>query len=72
MFSWVEMIGELYHLNVQRLELWRQGEALAHQSPAFIPWLMSEERQQLLAKPVPIGTGLAQQEKQSLIPKLPP
>jgi transposase len=42
------------------------------QSPAFISWLMSEEHQQLLAKPVPIGTGLAQQEKQSLIPKLPP
>jgi transposase len=201
MFSWVEMIGELYHLNAQRLELWCQGQALEYQTPAFmdrhqmleqvvnqmnaqcqqalqketlhtaqykvlnslkthwsglivfvqypqvpmdnniaerrmrnpgmgrknyygsgsqwsaelaammfslfqtvllwklnpyhwlssyltacaenggdppadisafIPWLMSEERQQLLAKPVPTETGLAQQEKQSLIPKLPP
>ena len=201
MFSWVEMIGELYHLNAQRLELWRQGQALEHQTPAFmdrhqmleqavnqmnahcqqalqketlhtaqykvlnslkthwsglivfvqypqvpmdnniaerrmrnpgmgrknyygsgsqwsaelaammfslfqtvllwklnphhwlssyltacaengghpptdisafIPWLMSEERRQLLAKPVPTETGFAQQEKQSLMPELPP
>lgn len=35
MFSWVEMIGELYHLNAQRLKHWDEAQALADQTPAF-------------------------------------
>ncbi len=35
MFSWVETIGELYHLNTQRLEHWDETQALAAQTPAF-------------------------------------
>ncbi|MEN8131425.1 MAG: IS66 family transposase [Pseudomonadota bacterium] len=35
MLSWVEMIGELYHLNAQRLEHWDEAQALADQTPAF-------------------------------------
>ena len=36
MLSWVEMIGELYSLNAQRLEQWDQAQALADQTPAFM------------------------------------
>ncbi len=36
MFSWVKMIGQLYALNVQRLEQWDQAHALEEQPPAFI------------------------------------
>ena len=36
MFSWIEMIGELYFLNAQRLEAWDETQALADQTPAFI------------------------------------
>ncbi|MCP4823762.1 MAG: IS66 family transposase [Shimia sp.] len=35
MFSWVEMIGELYFLNAQRMEQWDQTRALEDQTPAF-------------------------------------
>ena len=35
MFSWVELIGELYALNAQRLEQWDPAQALADQTPAF-------------------------------------
>lgn len=35
MFSWVEVIAELYRLNAQRLEVWEQSRPLAEQSPAF-------------------------------------
>lgn len=35
MFTWVEAIGELYHLNKQRLAHWDQTRALEEQSPPF-------------------------------------
>jgi transposase len=35
MHAWVEAIGELYHLNAQRLEVWDQALPLAEQSPTF-------------------------------------
>lgn len=41
--TWVEAIGELYHLNVERLAVWNQGLPLAEQSEAF------QARHQLLA-----------------------
>ena len=43
MHTWVEAIGELYHLNVERLAIWNQGLPLAEQSEAF------QARHQLLA-----------------------
>ncbi|NNF96069.1 MAG: IS66 family transposase, partial [Halobacteria archaeon] len=46
MFSWVEMIGELYFLNAQRLEAWDEAQALADQTPAFMA------RHQALAKAI--------------------
>jgi len=36
MFTWVEMIGELYGLNAQRLEQWDEILALEDQTPAFM------------------------------------
>ena len=36
MLSWVEMIGELYTLNAQRLEQWDEARALEDQTPAFM------------------------------------
>jgi transposase len=36
MLSWVEMIGELYSLNAQRLEQWDEAQALEDQTPAFM------------------------------------
>lgn len=36
MFTWVEMIGELYHLNAQRLEQWDEVQGLAGQTPLFM------------------------------------
>lgn len=35
MFAWVEAIGELYHLNKQRLAHWDETRALDDQTPAF-------------------------------------
>ena len=35
MFQWVEAIGELYHLNNQRIEHWNKAEPLTQQSTAF-------------------------------------
>ncbi len=35
MFSWVEMIGELYHLNKQRLQYWDKTRPLEDQTPLF-------------------------------------
>ena len=35
MHAWVESIGELYHLNSQRMEVWDQALPLDGQSPAF-------------------------------------
>ena len=35
MHAWVEAIGELYHLNAQRLEVWEETLPLAEQSPTF-------------------------------------
>jgi transposase len=35
MHSWVEAIGELYHLNAERLKVWNQALPLAEQSEAF-------------------------------------
>jgi transposase len=35
MLGWVEAIGELYHLNAQRLEVWDQTLPLTEQSPTF-------------------------------------
>ena len=46
MFSWVERIGELYHLNNQRVEQWDKTKALEDQMPAFM------ERHQLLEQAV--------------------
>ena len=43
MQTWVEAIGELYHLNAERLAVWNQGLPLAEQSEAF------HARHQLLA-----------------------
>jgi transposase len=36
MLSWVVAIGEIYHLNKQRLEVWNETVALADQSALFI------------------------------------
>ncbi|MDA9982613.1 IS66 family transposase, partial [Gammaproteobacteria bacterium] len=36
MLCWVDRIGELYHLNAQRLEQWDQSQALVGQTPAFM------------------------------------
>ena len=36
MLSWVEMIGELYRLNNQRLEHWDETRTMAQQTPAFM------------------------------------
>ncbi len=36
MFSWVESIGELYHLNTLRLEHWDETRALEDQTPPFM------------------------------------
>ena len=46
MFSWVEMIGELYHLNAQRLDQWDETCSLEDQSSAF------EKQQQRLEEAV--------------------
>jgi transposase len=35
MFQWVEAIGELYHLNQQRLEHWDKAKQLTQQSTLF-------------------------------------
>jgi len=35
MHAWVDAIGELYHLNAQRLEVWDETLPLAGQSPPF-------------------------------------
>jgi transposase len=35
MHTWVEAIGELYHLNTQRLAAWDEALPLAEQSPSF-------------------------------------
>jgi len=35
MHAWVEAIGEVYHLNAQRLEVWDETLPLAGQSPTF-------------------------------------
>jgi transposase len=35
MLAWVEAIGELYHLNDQRLDVWEADLPLAEQSPTF-------------------------------------
>jgi transposase len=35
MHAWVEAIGELYHLNAQRLAVWDEASPLAGQSPPF-------------------------------------
>ena len=35
MHTWVEAIGELYHLNAQRLEVWDKTLPVASQSPQF-------------------------------------
>jgi len=43
MHTWVEAIGELYHLNAERLAVWNQELPLAEQSEAF------QIRHQLLA-----------------------
>lgn len=43
MHAWVEAIGELYHLNAERLAVWHQELPLAEQSEAF------QARHQLLA-----------------------
>lgn len=43
MHSWVEAIGELYHLNAERLKVWDAALPLAEQSEAF------QARHQLLA-----------------------
>jgi len=44
MFAWIELIGELYTLNAQRLEQWDEALALADQTPAF------RQRHQVLAQ----------------------
>lgn len=36
MLSWVEMIGEVYTLNAERLEHWDETRALTDQTPAFM------------------------------------
>ena len=36
MLSWVEMIGELYSLNAQRLAQWDQAKALEDQTSVFV------------------------------------
>jgi transposase len=46
MLSWVEMIGELYTLNGERLEHWDETRALTAQTPAFM------ERHQALVKAI--------------------
>lgn len=43
MHTWVEIIGELYHLNAERLAVWNQELPVAEQSEAF------QVRHQLLA-----------------------
>jgi transposase len=43
MFAWVEAIGELYHLNAERLAVWNKELPLAEQSQAF------QARHQLLS-----------------------
>ncbi len=59
MFSWVEMIGQLYTLNARRLEQWDETQALEDQTPAFMERhqaleqaieQMAERRDQELAK----------------------
>jgi transposase len=35
MHAWVEAIGELYHLNAQRLTVWNEALPLVEQSPSF-------------------------------------
>jgi transposase len=62
MFSWVEMIGELYHLNAQRLEQWDERRALADQTPGFM------QRQQVLVQAIERMAERCDQEldKQSL------
>ena len=46
MLSWVEMIGELYTLNAERLEHWDETRALTDQTPAFM------ERHQALVQAI--------------------
>jgi len=62
MFSWVEMIGELYSLNAQRLEQWDEARALEDQTPAFM------ERHQALEQTIAqMGERCDQElEKESL------
>ena len=62
MFSWVEMIGELYHLNAQRLEKWDEVRTLADQTPGFM------QRQQVLVQAIERMAERCDQEldKQSL------
>ena len=62
MFSWVEMIGELYSLNAQRLERWDEARALEDQTPAFM------ERHQALEQTIAqMGERCDQElEKQNL------
>lgn len=36
MFTWVEDIRELYHLNARRLEFWEETKGLEEQSPSFM------------------------------------
>ena len=59
MLDWVEMIGELYHLNKQRLQHWDETRPLAQQTPLFQQHQqaleraiqrMAERRQQWLDK----------------------
>lgn len=62
MFSWVEVIGELYTLNAQRLEQWDEALALADQTPVFM------QRHQALAQALAQMDERCEQEleKQSL------
>ena len=58
MFTWVEMIGELYRLNAQRLELWDETCAFERQSTAFM------ERHQALQQAIAQMDARCESERQ--------
>ncbi|MES9901410.1 MAG: transposase, partial [Sedimenticola sp.] len=55
MFSWVERIGELYHLNKQRLQHWDETQPLTDQTPSF------KQHQQALEQAIQQMAGHRQQ-----------